>query len=89
MPDRIDDNIKTIIDKLSQQDKDDIYRYLWKDYIKKDIEDYLEERCDDITLTDDLIDYAADLYVYEGEYDCNFDYWTNIEHVCELAYQTL
>lgn len=31
------------------------------------------------------IEYDAGCYVYDGEYDCNLPYWTNIENVIKQA----
>ena len=32
-------------------------------------------------MTDEEIEAAAKRYVYDGDYDCNLDYWSNIENV--------
>ncbi len=66
--------------------KDALYRALWKEHVKEDVEaivvqnenipgEHLEE----------IIDNAAELYVYDGEYDCNLDYWANIDGVIDRA----
>ena len=40
---------------------------------------------DNIKLTDEQIEKAAELYVYEGVYDCNLSYWDNIENLINLV----
>lgn len=81
----MDEKLKAFIDNLLWSEKDAVYRYLWTTYVKDDVESYLEER-GDIKISPEAIDYAVELYVYDGEYDCNLDYWANIERVVELAY---
>lgn len=58
--------------------KDDIYRQLWADAVEEDIKSYSKEI--DINLTAEQIVAAAKRYV-NGDYDCNLDYWSNIESV--------
>lgn len=65
------------INSLSRQDKDTIYRMLWFDYVKEDIMSRAKER--GIAFDEDVINAAADSYVYDGCYDCNLTYWENID----------
>ena len=60
---------------LNDQLKDEIYRKLWKEYVKEDIIQFNNK------LDEELIDLIANAYVYDGEYDCNFSYWDNIENL--------
>lgn len=71
------------IKNLPANDKDRIYRMLWHDYVVTDIISRAEEN--DTELSDEEVQTAADLYVYEGEYDCNLPYWTNIDNLIEKA----
>lgn len=67
------------LNSLTAQDRDEIYRYLWAQHVKEDIKGHAEDIDDDIA--PDEIERAAYLYVYEGQYDCTLNYWTNIENV--------
>ena len=75
----ISPTLKAQIDAMPYQDQDDIYRYLWHQHVMEDVEAHSTDM--DVTLTQDEIDLAAEYYVYDGAYDCNFDYWSNIEGV--------
>jgi len=73
-----------IANKLSAKQKDDLYRILWKEHVKEDVESELEQ-CDDEaleSLSDEemeaFVDQIATRYVYNGDYDCNLSYWDNI-----------
>lgn len=68
---------------LTAQQEDEIYRKVWFGYVCTDIRSRLKET--DEELTDDQIEYAAQRYVYEGDYDCNCSYWDNIDSVIEDA----
>ena len=71
-----------LIDSLKPYKKDELYRYLWVNHVKEDVRAILEEY-DVPYLSDDdfdaLIDDCANRFVYNGEYDCNTDYWSNLE----------
>ena len=71
-----------LIDSLKPYRKDELYRYLWVNHVKEDVRTILEEY-DVPYLSDDdfdaLIDDCANRFVYNGEYDCNTDYWSNLE----------
>lgn len=83
-PETIDRKTEDIINKLTESEKDYLYRKLWMSYVIADIESYAEnELCMD--LTEKAIKLAAKLYVYGGKYDCNLSYWQNIENVIRIA----
>lgn len=78
-----------LIDSLKPYKKDELYRYLWVNHIKEDVRTVLEEDVRAVLeeygvpyLSDDdfdaLIDDCANRFVYNGEYDCNTDYWSNL-----------
>lgn len=67
--------------KYNSVEQDTIYRILWLEFVKEDIKNYAEGN--DIELSDDTIEYLAELYVFEGKYDCNMSYWVNIENLIE------
>ena len=70
---------KLNFDKLSYEEKDAIYRAVWLNHVKNDIKAFIKD--EDVTLTEDQIDYIARLYVYDGEYDCNLSYWDNLSNL--------
>ncbi len=80
---RITETLKLAMDRLSAQEKDQAYRYLWAQHVREDVEARLENNdlvkemsC---SRRDQLVDKVVERYVYEGDYDCNTDYWSNID----------
>lgn len=71
--------IKNFVDSLDWESRDVIYRHIWSERVREDVESHLENM--DETLTDDEIRTVAERYVYQGTYDCNLNYWTNIENL--------
>lgn len=65
---------------LSEDDKDNIYREKWVQSVIDDVRAYTES--EDIELTDKQVTEVANLYV-DGKYDCNVDYWTNIQSLVD------
>lgn len=70
---------KLNFDELSYEEKDAIYRAVWSNHVKNDVKAFIKD--EDITLTEDQIDHIAQLYVYDGRYDCNLSYWDNIRNL--------
>lgn len=71
-----------LIDSLKPHRKDELYRYLWVNHVKEDVRTVLEEYGVPYLSDDDfetMIDDCANRFVYNGEYDCNTDYWSNLE----------
>lgn len=71
---------------LTTEEKDAVYRRLWADHVRYDVEQYLHEMDEDFSGygADDfknLIDAVTDRYVYEGDYDCDMCYWSNLESI--------
>lgn len=58
--------------------KDLVYRMIWAEHVARDI----MERADELDEKIDLFEAqeAASRYV-DGEYDCNLDYWANIDNL--------
>lgn len=67
---------------LSYESRDRIHREQWKLCVIEDIRSRLSER-DDYGLGTDALDCAATAYCFDGEYDCNLDYWANIDNLIE------
>lgn len=60
--------------------EDEIYRQVKCRYVAGDAADRMKER--GIEDSDDSIRYAvAERYVLDGDYDCNLDYWANIDNL--------
>lgn len=71
-----------LIDSLKPYRKDELYRYLWVNHVREDVRTILEEYDVPYLSNDDfeaMIDDCANRFVYNGEYDCNTDYWTNLD----------
>ena len=73
----IDEKLQKKVDSLSDQERDDIYRYLWAKHVKEDIETYAKNQ--NYVLDSDDIRILVERYVFDGDYDCNLSYWDNIE----------
>lgn len=71
--------MKNFVDSLDWEARDAIYRHIWSERVREDVENHFENM--DETLTDDEIRTVAKRYVYQGAYDCNLNYWTNIENL--------
>ena len=78
----ISNELKKKVDALSPQERDDIYRYLWSEHVRSDVKAKLKEY-EDLKATEEEIDNIVYRYVYQGEYDCNKDYWANLEYLIE------
>ncbi|MBR6475389.1 MAG: hypothetical protein IKS98_08055 [Lachnospiraceae bacterium] len=70
---------------LTPDEKDKIYRALWKEHVVEDAKSQIEEYIfyelipkEDV---ERIADQAAERYVYEGDYDCTLSYWDNIENL--------
>jgi hypothetical protein len=75
--------IKEFLGKLSPKDKDDLYRYVWAEYVREDVEIFLLEH--DKEAKEDLVEAVVELVVYSGDYDCNHSYWENIENLVGIV----
>ena len=84
-----EDKIAFFMEGLTAWDKDTLYYQLWEEHVREDVSSFLEEELEarKIEVSDevkeDIIARAAYLYVYEGEYDCNLNYWDNIKNLLD------
>ena len=62
---------------LSYKTRDNIYREVWAEHVRQDVECFAKDN--GLELSDEDISDIADLYVYNGKYDCNLSYWENIQ----------
>ena len=78
-----------LISRMSDSQKDSVYRLLWAEHVKEDVLSRLEEREDDIpeNFVKEFVEDVVTQYVYEGKYDCNLSYWDNIDNLIENEMQ--
>ncbi len=78
---------KSLIVKMDPQVRDAVYRLLWSEYVKEAIKSQINEddRFDDIDdeSIEALAERCSDRYCIEGDYDCNLEYWTNIQNLID------
>jgi len=76
---------EAFLEALSAEERDAVYRALWKEHVVEDMYSEMDGMVMADLLPDDekatIADMAAERYVYEGDYDCNLDYWTNIRNL--------
>lgn len=87
--------LKHIVDGLDAIEKDDLYRYLWSEHVREDVESRLSSDYEEMMLTASgetdedrlkaVIENVVERYVYDGDYDCNLSYWENIDNLIEEA----
>lgn len=82
----MDNKTLEFLNSLDVNEKDELYRHLWRNYVVEDIKEYAEEYVEvlDVSTSQEMIEIAAELFV-SGGYDCNLSYWENIECVIEKA----
>lgn len=90
--------LKHIVDGLDAVEKDDLYRYLWADHVREDVESRLASDYEEMMLnasgeTDEdhlkaVVENVVERYVYDGDYDCNLSYWENIDNLIEKAMES-
>lgn len=86
----LNEKLNTIMSNLTEHEKSEIYDYLRYDHVRDDVAShvYQEDKTGkDYNVSDEtlekVIDKAAARYVYQGDYDCNLDYWANIDNLVE------
>lgn len=78
----IRDNLDRFVDILPYEIADNIYRRVWSEHVKEDFEVRIEERFNDyFDITDEDINKMVNLYVYDGQYDCEQSYWDNLDNL--------
>lgn len=78
------DTKDSVVEKLKALNPimtDMIYRCTWMKYVVEDILNYAEDN--EIKLDQDEAAIIAKQYVYDGKYDCNLSYWTNIKNLID------
>ena len=67
-----------IPDAALSQYRDSVYREVWGEYVKDDAASRAQDT--GIEIDDEGLSMVAYRYV-KGDYDCNLDYWTNIDNL--------
>ena len=70
-------NVQRILDKLKPNEKDELYKTLWFDHIKKDTIVFASSN--HININAQLADAVAKNLVFQSEYDFDKSYWDNIK----------
>lgn len=71
------------LSRYDAETRDAMYRHVWHLHVMDDVRSHARDM--GLAINEDLVGFAAEIYVYEGEYDCNLDYWSNIENAVRLA----
>lgn len=80
---KLQPKLEKILAGLTEQEKDDIYSHLCYQHVLQDCYDFCEQ--ENLSASDETLEQAATLYVYDGDYECNLPYWLNIANVIEKA----
>ena len=76
-------NVQRILDKLKSNEKDELYRALWFEYVKKDAIVFASSN--HININAQLADVVAKNLVFQSEYDFDKSYWDNIKRqLCKI-----
>lgn len=69
-----------ILDKLTYDEKEAVYREVLTQYTKQDILIYGK----DMGITEETAQRLAELWAYDGKYDANLSYWDNIDNLINI-----
>ena len=76
-------NVQRILDKLKSNEKDELYRALWFEHVKKDVIVFASSN--HININAQLADAVARNLVFQSGYDFNKSYWDNIKsQLCKI-----
>lgn len=70
-------NVNKIMEKLKPCEKDELYKELWFEHIKKDVVVFASSN--HIPVNSQLADAVAKNLVFQSEYDFDKSYWDNIK----------
>ena len=70
-------NVNKIMEKLKPCEKDELYKELWFEHIKKDVVVFASSN--HIPVNSQLADAVAKNLVFQSEYDFDQSYWGNIK----------
>lgn len=76
-----------VIESIPENLRDWVYRQLWAEHVREDVESQVEQLPYYEDITDEeyetLVGNVVERYVYQGDYDCNMSYWNNIDALIE------
>ena len=76
-------NVQRILDKLKSSEKDELYRALWFEHMKKDTIVFASSN--HININAQMADAVAKNLVFQSEYDFDKSYWDNIKsQLCKI-----
>ena len=76
-------NVQRILDKLKPNEKDELYKTLWFDHVKKDVIVFASSN--HININAQMADAVAKNLVFQSEYDFDQSYWDNIKsQLCKI-----
>lgn len=79
----MNEKLNKILESLSYEEKDLLYRKLWYNYVLEDVQEVIENSDISINNPDAIANVVAKKYVYDGDYDCEKTYWDNIEYLLQ------
>lgn len=80
--DRIDrEKLDELLTELNYSTLDYIYRRLWANHVKEDVISRIKDDFTFLKYDDSDIEECARRYVFDGDYDCNWTYWDNIDAI--------
>jgi hypothetical protein len=80
--DRINrEKLDEFLAELNYSTSDYIYRRLWANHVKEDFISRIKDNFAYLKYSDKDIEECAKRYAFEGDYDCNWTYWDNIDAV--------
>lgn len=79
--------IKIPVQLLSDECKDNVYRTVWAEHVAEDAESHLsdDDRFNslDEEVQTDVCREISHRYVFDGEYDCTQDYWSQLDALAD------
>ena len=80
---------KAFLSDLTADERENVYRYLWKEHVIEDVKSVIEDYIFYTLLPKDdverIANEAADRYVYNGCYNNDIGYWENINNLVRDA----
>lgn len=82
----IRNKVATILNTMNAEEREELLNQLWLPLVIQDVQSHLKDRIDNTdpndkyrAVTNDEIEHIAHRFVYERDYDCNQDYWSNLD----------
>lgn len=86
-------SLSELVAELTDVQKDELYRMLWSDRVREDVEAAMEDYSGSLPENEDekeaLVESVVNAYVYDGRYDCNLSYWDNINNIIQFYVQEI